>query len=124
MPSRPKHPLEGRAEARGRYLLEHMRDICLDLPEVSETLKWGNPTFVAGRKMFAVLDRYDGRWAIAFRGDPGLLERPEFFPAPYSARYGWICLDAEGRINWVEVRQLLVDSYRSVALKRMLAAMG
>jgi len=33
-----------------------LRGICLPLPEVVETVKWGHPTFEAGKKVFAVLD--------------------------------------------------------------------
>jgi predicted DNA-binding protein (MmcQ/YjbR family) len=109
-------------------LLARLREICLPLPECKETLTWGNPTFVAGKKQFAVLDRYHDRWCIAFVANPKkqseLLKRPGFFAAPYGAKYGWVCRDAEGRIGWTEMQKLLVESYRHVALKRMLAAMG
>jgi predicted DNA-binding protein (MmcQ/YjbR family) len=108
-------------------LLAHLREICLTLPDCKETLTWGNPTFVAGKKQFAVLDRYHDRWCIAFVADGprqrDLLKRVGFFPAPYGAKYGWVCRDAEGRIGWKEMRRLLIESYRKVALKRMLEAM-
>jgi hypothetical protein len=42
-------------------LLTRLRNICLRLPEVKETVKWGHPTFEAGKKMFEVLDHYQGR---------------------------------------------------------------
>ena len=74
-------PLTKRSE-----LLARLRDICLPLPECKETLTWGNPTFVAGKKQFAVLDRYHDRWCIAFAVSPEkqsvLLKRPGFFAAP------------------------------------------
>jgi len=108
-------------------LLTQLRNICLRLPESSETVKWGNPTFVAGKKQFAVLDRYHDRWCIAFLAKPAdqkqLLARQGYFAAPYAAKYGWVCRDAEGRLNWKEIEKLIVDSYRLVALKRMLTAM-
>ena len=108
-------------------LLAHLREICLSLPECKETVTWGNPTFVAGKKQFAVLDRYHGKWCIAFIADATrqkkLLQRAGFFPAPYGVKYGWLCRDAEGRVGWNEMEKLLVDSYRKVALKRMLDAM-
>ena len=108
-------------------LLKVLRQLCLVLPEVRETVKWGHPTFEAGKKMFAVLDRYDGRPCIAFRvaseQRQALLADGRFFEAPYAARHGWICLDAEGPIDPTEVRKLLADSYRLVALKRMLTAL-
>ena len=38
-------------------ILARLRGICLRLPEVRETVKWGHLTFEAGKKMFAVPDR-------------------------------------------------------------------
>lgn len=108
-------------------LLARLREICLNLPEVRETVKWGHPTFEAGKKMFAVLDRYQGRTCIAFRVPPErlptVLADERFYEAPYGARQGWVCMHADGRIDWGEVEELLRDSYRQVALKRMLVAL-
>jgi predicted DNA-binding protein (MmcQ/YjbR family) len=107
-------------------LLSRLRKICLALPEVRETVKWGHPTFEAGKKMFAVLDQYDGRPCLAFRAAP---ERQEdladgrFFEAPYAARFGWVCLRADGSLDWREIAELVRGSYRQVALKRMLSAL-
>ena len=109
-------------------LLRRLRDICLPLPECKEMLKWGNPTFLAGKKTFAVLDRYQDRWCIAFVASTeeqrALIARPGFFAAPYAAKYGWVCRDAEGRVAWKELEQLLLKSYRRVALKRMLLSLS
>ena len=108
-------------------LLALLRQVCLGLPEVRETVKWGHPTFEAGKKMFAVLDRYEGQPCIAFRAASerreALLADERFFEAPYAARHGWICLRADGPIDQREAQELLRDSYRLVALKRMLAAL-
>jgi predicted DNA-binding protein (MmcQ/YjbR family) len=108
-------------------LLSRLREICLGLPEVRETTKWGHPTFEAGKKMFAVLDRYGGRTCVAFRALPerlpALLDQERFFAAPYAARHGWACLYADSPLDWREVEGLLRDSYRQVALKRMLVAL-
>jgi len=110
-----------------RSILARLRKICLRLPETRETVKWGHPTFEAGKKIFAVLDRYGGRPCIAFRAPlekvDELLADERFKEAPYAARFGWVCLDADGRIDWAEVDQLVQASYRLVALKRMLVAL-
>lgn len=107
---------------------KRIRQICMRLPEVRETVKWGHPTFEAGKKMFAVLDHYHGRPCIAFRANPEkldeLLADERFFEAPYAARFGWVCLYTDGRLNWAEVEELLQASYQLVALKRMLAAIA
>jgi len=109
-------------------LLRRLRDICLPLPECKETLQWGNPTFLAGKKAFAVLDRYHDRWCIAFvashEEQRALIARPGFFAAPYAAKYGWVCRDAEGRVAWKELERLLMKSYQRVALKRMLLVLS
>jgi predicted DNA-binding protein (MmcQ/YjbR family) len=109
-------------------LLRRLREICLALPEAKETVKWGHPTFEAGKKIFAVLDHYHGQPCIAFRtpkDEQKKLQRDKrFFPAPYASAQGWFCLRADGELNWTEVRGLTVASYRLVALKRMLVALS
>ena len=108
-------------------LLKRLREICLALPETKETVKWGHPTFEAGKKIFAVLDHYDGQSCIAFRSSKGdqakILRDKRFFPAPYAAAHGWVCLRADSELNWPEVQDLLAASYRLVALKRMLSTL-
>ena len=105
-------------------ILPKLREICLALPEVVETVKWGHPTFEAGKQIFAVLDHYHGRPCIAFRTSmeeqKKLCRDERFFSAPYAAARGWVCLCAEGPMNWSEVRDILLVSYRLAALKRML----
>ncbi len=39
---------------------------------------------------------------------------------PTVGHNGWIDLDIEEEINWQEVRELVLNSYRHFALKRML----
>ncbi|MEQ1828184.1 MAG: MmcQ/YjbR family DNA-binding protein [Pirellula sp.] len=111
-----------------RTILKLLRDLCLTLPAVTETVKWGNPTFEAGKKMFAVLDRYDGKLCIAFRASPDryaeMLKDTRFFPAPYAAKHGWICLRAESKLDRNELSALLKHSYQTVALKRMLSKLS
>jgi predicted DNA-binding protein (MmcQ/YjbR family) len=64
---------------------------------------------------YQCVDRRDlgYRWADA-----------RFFDAPYAAHHGWICLYADGLIDARELKELLHDSYRLVALKRMLTALA
>jgi predicted DNA-binding protein (MmcQ/YjbR family) len=105
-------------------ILLKLREICLALPEAVETVKWGHPTFEAGKKIFAVLDYYHGRTCIAFRTSmeeqKELCRDERFSPAPYAAKRGWVCLCADGPMNWSEVRDIILVSYRLAALKRML----
>jgi predicted DNA-binding protein (MmcQ/YjbR family) len=106
-------------------VLRKLREICLDLPEATEGLSWGHPTFKAGKKAFAVLDEYDRTLCISFKTGlatkEALIEDPRFFRAPYADSHGWICLKADGELDWKEVKNFILQSYRAVALKRMLS---
>jgi predicted DNA-binding protein (MmcQ/YjbR family) len=104
--------------------LKRLRSLCLALPETSETSSWGHPNFKAGKKTFVAFERVKGRASIAFRLDPDdvdrLLGRSQFFVTPYG-RGQWVSLWADGAIDWRAVSSLVSRSYRTVALKRMLA---
>jgi predicted DNA-binding protein (MmcQ/YjbR family) len=114
-----------RLSARDQTTLARLRKICLLWPETAETVKWGHPVFVAGKKMFAAFGVDHGRPTIGFkladeRWDE-LVDEINIIPAPYAARFGWVSLWADRKIDWRMLEQLLFDSYRAVALKRMLA---
>ena len=79
--------------------LDRVRQICLSLPEASERLSHGEPTwFAGGRKAFVMYaDRHhDSRvalWAAAPEGVQGQLvgQDPEhFFVPPYVGVRGWL----------------------------------
>lgn len=107
--------------------LGELREICLDLPESSETINFGNPWFRAGKKPFAIFGVRDGVPGISFRADPFarelLLDDERYFPTPYMHHHGWLTLRLEEPVDWDEVEEHLLDSYRMQALKRMLRAL-
>ena len=110
--------------------LAQVRAICLVLPEACEVEAWGHPTFRAGKKMFAGFGHEPGGsnalalgMKMGFERQDELLEDDRFFPTPYAAHQGWVSLRIEGKTDWDEVRELLVEAYREVALKRMLKAL-
>ena len=109
-----------------RPVIQRLRDLCLALPGTSERSSWGHPNFRAGKKIFAAFEIIDGRPSIAFRLPPGEVEElvrgKEFFVTPYG-RGLWASMWVDGRVTWKLVDRLLRDSYRVVALKRMLAAL-
>jgi len=104
--------------------LRKLRKFCLALPEVKETMTFGNPTFMAGKRTFVVLDKYKGDYAIAFKATPAdqmvLIMDPRFYITPYSGKHGWTSLKLSDDMNWEEIRDLTIMSYRLVALKRMI----
>ena len=111
----------------GNSALTRFRKICLSLPETTETGSFGHPNFRAGKRTFAAFEWIKARPSLAFNLGPEqttqllLLEDP-FFATPYG-RGQWVSLWADGRVEWRAVEKLVEQSYRRVALKRMIAAL-
>jgi predicted DNA-binding protein (MmcQ/YjbR family) len=107
--------------------LKRIRAICLALPEAHEVEAWGHPTFRAGKRMFAGFGDDHGALSlglkVGFDRQDELLTDERFFPTPYAARQGWVSLTIDDRVDWKEVRALLHEAYRQVALQRMLTAL-
>ncbi len=107
-------------------VLQNLRALCLSLPETSERSSWGHPNFLAGKKTFVTFERVHGRPSFAFRLDQTeikrLTRRKQFFATPYG-RGRWISIWADTPFDWHLVRDLVVRSYRLVALKRMIVAL-
>lgn len=111
--------------------LEHVRRICLALPEVSERLSHGSPAFfVRGKKTLAMYvdDHHgDGRVAIWCPAPPGVQEQlveqepARFFRPPYVGPSGWIGVRLDIDPDWEEVAAICADAYRKVGPKRLVA---
>jgi hypothetical protein len=112
---------------------QRLVDVCTGLPEV---VAEGDRHFrfaVRGRTFAYYLDDHhgDGRIAVCCKASPGDQEAliamdPERFYLPaYLARYGWVSLRLDlPAVDWGEVSELVVDSYRLVAPKRLAAAVA
>ncbi len=119
-------------------VLARLRKICLALPESSERLSHGEPTFFVGAKngrggkvfvMFANDHHRDGIvgiWCPAAPGAQQLLIEADprrFFRPPYVGPSGWIGVRLDVAVDWDEVAELAEESYRLVAPRRALAAL-
>ncbi len=117
------------------YALECLRSLAATLPESSETETFGNPTFKAGKKTFAVIERHQDSGddshtkpsVLSFKVDPEfqrvLCEDERFSVAPYVGRHGWTYALLNEIADWNEVEGFVIESYRLAALKRMLKAL-
>ena len=109
-----------------RPIVQKLRALCLAFPESSETDSWGHPNFRAGKRTFAAFEIWKGRPSIAFRVDAAeaavLLKKKNFFATPYG-QTRWVSVWVDGRVDWKLVGRLLDCSYRTVAIKRMIAAL-
>jgi len=113
-----------------------LRAICLAFPEATE-----EPGRVSVQAIFKVrekafawlLDNHhgDGRLAIWCKAPPGeqaalVAADPErFFVPPYVGPKGWIGLRLDrGKVDWDEIAEILEESYRMTAPKRVAARLA
>ncbi len=105
--------------------LERLRAICLALPEAAEIEAWGDPTFRVRDKIFAMQKVGDGRisiWCKAPAGAQDVLvgaNPAQFFVPPYVGHNGWIGIRIDRAPDWDEVGDLIEQSYRMTAPKRL-----
>jgi hypothetical protein len=131
-PTAKKKPAKGAASAASP--LAALRRICLALPESKEVLAWGTSTFRCGKifAMYAAANDHhgggrDGVWLKAAFGVQELMirDRPDrFFKPPYVGPSGWIGVWLDKRPDWTEVAELVEDSWRLIAPKKLLKKQG
>jgi hypothetical protein len=112
--------------------LRRIREICLALPEVSERLSHGAPTFfVRGKKAFLMVltDHHgDGRFAIWCAAPTGMQSMlvdadPErFFVPPYVGHRGWLGVRLDRGLHWEELAGIAEDAYAEVAPPKLVEA--
>jgi hypothetical protein len=112
--------------------LERVRAIALALPETREKTEH-RPAFVIRAKTFCwYMDNHhdDHRLALWVKPPPQAQQElvaadpDRFFVPPYVGPHGWVGLRLDrGDTDWAEVAELVEDSYRLFAPKRLLAAL-
>lgn len=109
--------------------LDRVREICLALPEATEKEAWGEPTFRVKDKIFAQYEDnhhgsgFTGLWCKAPDGLQEMLvsAEPERYYVPkYVGHKGWIGIYMNDAVDWKFAAELLADSYRMTAPKRLL----
>jgi hypothetical protein len=111
---------------------ERIRSICMGLPEVTEKVSHGAPAFFA-TKQFVMLwphghhdHGFPHLWCAAPAGaqealvaaEPGRVFRP-----PYVGGRGWLGVRLDGDVDWDEVEAICEDAYRTVAPRKLVAAL-
>ena len=105
--------------------LDQLRAICLALPEAVEAGGVGDPTFKVRDKIFAMRHLHDDRWSMWCKAPAGVQQLqvetdPErFFVPPYVGHHGWVGVYLDVALDWDEIADLIEDSYRITAPKRL-----
>jgi hypothetical protein len=110
--------------------LERLRVVCLALPETSERLSHGAPSFFVRDKtcFLMLLDNHhgDARFAVWCAAEPGTQEAlvagdpDRFFRPPYVGHRGWLGVMLHGRIDWEDVAGIVEDAFCAVAPQKLL----
>jgi hypothetical protein len=116
-----------------RSPLDRIRSSCLALPEATERVSHGMPTFfVRDQRAFAVYSDHhhnDGRLAIVCAAPPGVQDAcvrkdpRRYYVPPYVGTRGWIGLRLDVDPDWKEVAHALERAFRTVAPRRVLEQM-
>jgi hypothetical protein len=112
--------------------IDRLRRLSLSLPEATEKIAWGEPTFRVKDRVFAMFaDNHhsDGHVAVWLAAPVGVQEMlvntdPEkFFRPPYVGVKGWVGVEI-ANVDDAELKELLVQSYCMVAPRKLQALVG
>ena len=113
------------AAAERNAILARVRELCLSLPETSERLSHGAPSFFVREKrcfLMVVTNHHgDGRFAIWCAAPAGTQEMlvaadPErFFRPPYVGHRGWLGFRLDREFDVDELTGIVEDAYAEVA---------
>lgn len=113
----------------GQEALSKLRTITNNLPEVSERLSHGTPTFFIREKktLVSLWENHHGAQGIYLwcPSPPGVQaelvesEPERFFVPPYVGGRGWLGVRLDDSPDWDEIAAIVEDAYRLVAPKTL-----
>jgi hypothetical protein len=117
---------------KANELLARVRAVCLALPEAEERETWGDVTFRVRDKIFLMGRGGTGNEtdAVVCKARPGVQEMlvgadpARFFVPPYVGHNGWIGINLNAETDWEELEELVTESYRMTAPKRLVKLIG
>jgi hypothetical protein len=113
----------------GEKHIERVRQICVTLPETTEKLSHGEPTFFVRKKVFAMLSNNhhnDGHIAVTIPAAIGVQEalieaNPEkFYRPPYVGIRGWVGIELR-HVSDEELFLHLREAWRLIAPEKLRA---
>src|SRR5690348_2561037 len=111
----------------GEDPISRIRAVALELPEAVEEPFGGHtaPSFRIGGKLFVMIS--EDRTGMTFKAAPGVQQAlvgsdPErFFVPKYVGPKGWVGARLDVEQDWEELAELIEESYRLIAPKRLAA---
>lgn len=114
---------------KGAALRKKVGGLCLSFPEAVEKPFGGHtaPSYRVRDRLF-VLTSEDGR-SMTLKARPGVQEAlvqsdpDRFYVPPYVGSKGWIGVRLDVHQDWEEIAELIEESYRMTAPKRLSASL-
>lgn len=106
--------------------LARVRELCLALPGTSEKLSHGEPTFFAGKRVFAMYSNNhhnDGHIAALIPAEPGeqqtliATDPATYYRPPYVGVAGWVGIDLD-RIDDDRLGEHIIEAHRLIMKKQ------
>lgn len=99
--------------------LEELRALCLEMPHVTEDIKWEEHLcFSVAKKMFIIISPDDVPVNASFKTSiekfNELTELEGFQPAPYLGRYHWTYIHDISMLTEPEWKEIINEAYRLV----------
>jgi len=118
--------------ADGEEHVRRVRRICAALPQTTEKLSHGEPTFFVGKKVYAMFannHHNDGHVAVWIPVSPGLqatllkTDPDKFFMPPYVGVRGWVGIELDA-VSDEELGFHLSEAWRLIAPRKTQSASG
>jgi predicted DNA-binding protein (MmcQ/YjbR family) len=120
------HPVKKRTR-ESKAIIARLDKICLALPNTTNVIAWGEPTWRVRGKIFAQFDDHhhgaehvsvwlpapDGAQQALIDADPQRFWRP-----PYVGHRGWIAVILDTDPDWEMVASLVAQAHQLIAAKR------
>ncbi|WP_169082059.1 MmcQ/YjbR family DNA-binding protein [Paenibacillus sp. PL91] len=112
------HDLSGIKTTKGIKMLEEVRSICKELPEVVELIDGhGHNTFKVKDKSFIIMSDYGITFKSDLENQEILLQEERFFKPAYIGHRGWVSISDPQ--DWEEMGILIKEAYLRAAPKRI-----
>lgn len=113
------------------HILDDLRRICLSYPQACEKETLGHPTFRVRDKIFVGVglgEPIDSDLSITVKSTAEerqalLAEGTPYYLPDYVGVHGWIGMKLADPVEWDVVSELIEESYRLVAPKKLVAAL-
>ena len=107
-------------------LIERLRKIALALPDATEKLSHGEPTFFTAGRTFAMIDNNhhgSGHIAVYVNAPDGAQDSlvaadpKHFFVPPYVGKAGWVGVRLDTGLPWPVIADLVAQGHQTTTAK-------